>query len=110
SLTGIENAFTGFQEYTGGLQQAATDLATFNDGLSNNLDEFQALFESMKDVTDGFSEGTSALNNNFASLFSYFKKMDAKQERMANAFEHTHEKMKETSNAQMDTLSQFEES
>src|SRR5699024_9276693 len=110
SLTGIENAFAGFQEYTAGLQQSAKDLAAFNDGLSSNLGEFQELFHHMKDVTDGFGESTTKLNNNFDSLFSYFKKMDGKNERMVKAFEHTYERVKEVSEAQMDSLNHFEES
>src|SRR5699024_10626253 len=81
SLQNIEHAFVGFQAYTDGLQQSAKDLAAFNDGLSHNLEEFQALFEHMKEVTDGFSEGTTKLNNHFSALFSYFKKIDAKNER-----------------------------
>ncbi|MFD1360069.1 MotA/TolQ/ExbB proton channel family protein [Lentibacillus salinarum] len=110
SLSGIENAFAGFQEYTSGLQQSAKDLAAFNDGLSSNLEKFQELFDHMKDVTDGFGESTKKLNNNFDSLFSYFKKMDSKHERMAKAFENTYERVKDTSEAQMDTLNRFEES
>lgn len=110
SLTGIEHAFSGFQEYTTGLQQSAKDLAEFNDGLSGNLQEFQELFQHMKDVTDGFGESTTKLNNNFDSLFSYFKKMDGKNERMAKAFESTYERVKDVSEAQMDTLNHFEKS
>ncbi|MFB4168299.1 MotA/TolQ/ExbB proton channel family protein [Virgibacillus sp. JSM 102003] len=110
SLTGIEKAFSGFQEYTSGLQQSAKDLAKFNEGLSCNLAEFQELFHHMKEVTDGFGESTKKLNDNFDSLFSYFKRMDGKNERMAKAFENTYEKVKEVSTAQMDTLNQFEES
>lgn len=60
SLTGIENAFAGFQEYTTGLQQSAKDLAAFNVGLSSNLEEFQELFHHMKEVTDGFGESTKS--------------------------------------------------
>ncbi|RYG72393.1 hypothetical protein EU245_10430 [Lentibacillus lipolyticus] len=110
SLTGIENAFAGFQEYTSGLQQSAKDLAAFNDGLSSNLEEFQELFQQMKDVTDGFGDSTKKLNNNFDSLFSYFKKADSQQERMAKAFENTYERVKDVSEAQMDTLNRFEAS
>ncbi|MFD2759767.1 MotA/TolQ/ExbB proton channel family protein [Lentibacillus juripiscarius] len=110
SLTGIENAFAGFQEYTTGLQQSAKDLAAFNVGLSSNLEEFQELFHHMKEVTDGFGESTKKLNNNFDSLFSYFKKLDSKHERMAKAFENTYERVKEVSETQMDTLNRFEES
>ncbi|SFA83648.1 MotA/TolQ/ExbB proton channel family protein [Lentibacillus halodurans] len=110
SLTEIEHAFSGFQEYTSGLQQSAKDLTAFNDGLSSNLEKFQELFHHMKDVTDGFGESTSRLNNNFDSLFSYFKKMDGKNERMAKAFENTYERIKEVSEAHMDTLNHFEES
>lgn len=110
SLQGIESAFTGFQEYTTGLQQSAKDLAAFNEGLSDNLGEFQELFRSMKEVTDGFGEGTTKLNKNFDSLFSYFKKMDGRNEQMTQAFENTYEKVKEVSNTQLETLNQFEDS
>ncbi|WP_324223715.1 MotA/TolQ/ExbB proton channel family protein [Lentibacillus sp.] len=110
SLSGIEHAFAGFQEYTTGLQQSAKDLVAFNDGLSSNLQEFQELFDHMKEVTDGFGESTTKLNNNFESLFSYFKKMDGKNERMVKAFENTYERVKDVSQAQMDTLNHFGES
>lgn len=108
SLQGIESSFTGFKEYTAGLQQSAKDLAAFNEGLAVNLEEFQTLFEHMKQVTDGFSEGTANLNKNFDSLFSYFKKTDAKNERMVIGFENTLEKVKELSDTQIQTLDQFE--
>ncbi|WP_042224734.1 MotA/TolQ/ExbB proton channel family protein [Oceanobacillus manasiensis] len=110
SLQGIEASFTGFKEYTAGLQQSAKDLAAFNDGLSENLEEFKGLFQQMKDVTNGFSEGTNNLNKNFDSLFSYFKKMDSKNDRMVKAFESTFEKMKEASDSQLKTLQHFESS
>ncbi|SFD44122.1 MotA/TolQ/ExbB proton channel family protein [Lentibacillus persicus] len=110
SLTGIENAFSGFQDYTSSLQQSAEDLAAFNDGLSRNLGTFQELFNHMKDVTDGFGESTAKLNDNFASLFSHFKKMDGKNERMAKAFENTYDRVKEVSETQIESLNQFGES
>ncbi|WP_163970269.1 MotA/TolQ/ExbB proton channel family protein [Oceanobacillus halotolerans] len=110
SLGKIEKAFQGFQEYTSGLQQSAADLAKFNEGLTKNLQEFQELFHNMEEVTDGFGEATEKLNNNFSSLFSYFKKMDGKNERMAKAFENTYERVKEVSTTQMDTLHEFQES
>lgn len=110
SLQSIVNAFAGFQEYTTGLQQSAKDLAIFNEGLSHNLDEFQELFQQMKVVTDGFGEGTSQLNKNFGSLFTYFKKTDRKNERMADAFEQTTQKAQEVSQVQIDSLHQFGES
>ena len=110
SLGSIERAFDGFQEYTMGLQQSAKDLAVFNDGLSDNLKEFQVLFDQMKKVTAGFEEGTTRLNQNFESLFSYFKKIDARNDRMVKAFENTHEKVKEVSTTQIDTLHQFDDS
>lgn len=109
ALQGIVDSFAGFQEYTTGLQQSAKDLALFNEGLSNNLEDFQELFHQMKTVTDGFGEGTLALNKNFEALFSYFKKSDRKNERMATAFEGTYEKMEETAKAQTDTLLHFED-
>ncbi|SHG87664.1 MotA/TolQ/ExbB proton channel family protein [Ornithinibacillus halophilus] len=108
SLQGIEQAFEGFQAYTSGLQQSAKDLATFNEGLGHNLQEFQELFGSMQQVTDGFSEGTKRLNDNFDSLFMYFKKMDSRNERMVQGVEGTFDKMKEVSDIQMDTLKNFE--
>lgn len=110
SLQGIEAAFEGFQEYTTGLQQSAKDLALFNEGLTDNLQEFHQLFDLIKEVTNGFGEGTTNLNKNFDALFSYFKKMDGKNERMTKAFEQTYEKVKEVSTVQIDTLNQFEDS
>ena len=110
SLQSIEKAFHGFQEYTSGLEQSAKDLALFNEGLHENLQEFQELFQQMSAVTDGFAKGTANLNKNFDSLFSYFKKMDGRNERMAKAFEQTYEKINEASAAQLKTLSHFEES
>ncbi|ALX48471.1 MotA/TolQ/ExbB proton channel family protein [Lentibacillus amyloliquefaciens] len=110
SLIGIENAFSGFQDYTSSLQQSAEDLANFNDGLSNNLEQFQELFHHMKDVTDGFGESTTKLNNNFDSLFSHFKKMNGKNERLAKAFENTYERVREVTASQIDMLNHFEES
>ncbi|GIN74857.1 hypothetical protein J14TS2_53320 [Bacillus sp. J14TS2] len=110
SLQNMEKAFTGFQEYTTGLQQSAKDLAAFNEGLSNNLQDFQELFQQMKLITEGFREGTTELNKNFAALFAYFKKADRRNERLATAFEQTYEKMQETSNVQIQTLGRYGES
>src|SRR5690625_2307854 len=110
SLGEIVAAFAGFQEYTTGLQKSAEDLAQFNDGLSENLQDFQILFQSMSDVTDGFSEETTRLNDNFDSLFSYFKKMDGRNEQLAKRFEHIYEKVKEVAVTQIDTLHEFENS
>ncbi|WP_217585773.1 MotA/TolQ/ExbB proton channel family protein [Lentibacillus saliphilus] len=108
ALGEIVSAFSGFKEYTTGLQQSAKDLAQFNDGLTRNLEEFEALFQRMKEVTDGFSEGTKALNHNFASLFSYFKKTDAKNERMTQAFENIQDKAEDTAQVQKETLERFQ--
>lgn len=110
SLQNMEKAFTGFQEYTTGLQQSAKDLAAFNEGLSSNLQDFQELFQQMKLITEGFREGTTELNKNFAALFAYFKKADRRNERLATAFEQTYEKMQETSNVQIQTLGRYGES
>lgn len=110
SLQNMEKAFTGFQEYTTGLQQSARDLAAFNEGLSSNLQDFQELFQQMKMITEGFREGTTELNKNFTALFAYFKKADRRNERMATAFEQTYEKMKKTANVQIHTLAQYGES
>ncbi|TMN23207.1 MotA/TolQ/ExbB proton channel family protein [Lentibacillus cibarius] len=110
SLTGIEQAFAGFQEYTSGLQQSAKDLAAFNDGLASNLETFQELFAHMKEVTDGFGESTAKLNDNFDTLFVYFKKMDRNHEQMAQTMENTYERIKDVSETQANTLQQFEKS
>lgn len=110
SLQTIEASFTGFKDYTAGLEQSAKDLAIFNEGLSENLDHFQELFHQMKAVTVGFSEGTNELNKNFNSLFSYFKKSDRRHERLVDSFENTTNKMQEVSQAQIDNFQAFEES
>src|SRR5690625_5117944 len=97
SLNSIVDAFAGFKDYTEGLQKSAEDLGKFNDGLAKNLEDFHELFEQMKVVTDGFTEGTEQLNHNFASLFSYFEKVDRQNERMAQSFEYTYEKIQAVS-------------
>lgn len=109
SLNNMEQAFSGFQEYTDGLQQSAKDLAIFNDGLAENLDDFKELFNHMKQVTDGFGEGTAKLNKNFDSLFAYFKKNEQKNERMAQAFEKTYEKVNALTDSQIEAMGNFEE-
>ncbi|MEI3605080.1 MotA/TolQ/ExbB proton channel family protein [Pseudogracilibacillus sp. SE30717A] len=110
SLGSIVEAFSGFKDYTEGLQKSAEDLAKFNDGLAVNLDNFHELFAQMKVVTNGFAEGTAQLNTNFATLFSYFKKVDRKNERMAEAFERTYEKIQGVSTAQINSLQEFDTS
>src|SRR5690625_981223 len=110
SLQSIVESFHGFKDYTSGLQKSAEDLAKFNDGLSENLADFQELFQQMKVVTDGFGEGTAQLNENFASLFSYFQKIDRKNERIATVFEQTYEKIQDVSQAQVDSLQTFDAS
>lgn len=108
SLGNVERAFTGFKEYTTGLQKSAKDLALFNDGLSKNLTEFNTLFTQMKEVTEGFGEGTARLNENFASLFTYFQRAEEKHEKMVQAVEGTYEKMKDVSDTQLNSLHQIE--
>lgn len=108
SLQGIVQAFDGFKDYTAGLEQAATDLATFNDGLSQNLTEFQTLFLDMKDVTDGFSTGTSALNNNFDRMFTYFEQNDKRQERVMSRFEQTYDQIEQVQTAQLHSFTTFD--
>lgn len=110
SLKGIVDSFKSFKDYTSGLQQSAEDLAKFNDGLSNNLNEFHSLFDQMKVVTDGFGEGTAALNRNFDQLFIYFQQADARNERIATAFEKTNEKITDVSEAQINSLQLFDTS
>src|SRR5690625_5245395 len=110
SLQSIVDSFSGFKDYTAGLQQSAKDLAKFNDGLSENLEDFHELFQQMKTVTDGFSEGTTELNKNFATLFSYFQKVDRKNERITEVFEKTYEKIVAVSDSQMTSLQAFDAS
>lgn len=108
SLQGIIEAFSGFKNYTEGLQQSAKDLASFNDGLSENLTDFQSLFAEVRTVTDGFSKGTAELNKNFEHLFSFFQRADQHNEQVIELFENTHENIKETSAKQIESLETFE--
>src|SRR5699024_6584425 len=108
SLGSIVEAFTGFKDYTEGLQQSAKDLAAFNDGLSENLKDFHELFNQMSTVTNECKTGTNRLNKNFSSLFSYFENMDRKNERIAKSFEQTNDKIQETSDAQINSLQTFD--
>jgi|SRR5690625_640887 len=110
SLQSIEASFTGFKDYTAGLEQSAKDLAIFNDGLSDNLNHFQELFHQMKAVTDGFSEGTSELNKNFNSLFSYFKKSDRRHERLVDSFDQSFKRVQDVSQKQLDSFDAFDDS
>lgn len=110
SLQQLVDSFVGFKDYTAGLEQSAQDLAAFNDGLSSNLEHFQELFQQMKNVTDGFTEGTAALNKNFEALFSYFKKSDRRNERLVETFEHSLGKMQEVSQTQIDSFQAFDAS
>ena len=109
SLQSIVEHFSGFQDYTTGLQQSAEDLAKFNEGLSTNLQDFQVLFTNMTKVTNGFGDATKKLNKNFDQLFSYFKKTDERNERMAMTFENAYKRIEEALSAQIDTLNHFED-
>lgn len=109
SLHSIVQSFKGFQEYTVGLQQSAKDLAKFNERLTNNLKDFTVIFNSMKELTDGFDKGVTKLNKNFDQLFSYFYKMDQRNERMTSAFTETYKKVADLSNSQTETLHHFQE-
>lgn len=110
SLQGIVESFDGFKDYTAGLEQAATDLATFNDGLSENLTEFHTLFEQMKEVTDGFETGTTALNRNFNQLFMYMEQTEQRSERMMNTFEKTYDNIHQVQEAQLQSFATFDTS
>lgn len=110
ALQSIVTSFGGFKDYTSELQQSAKDLAAFNDGLANNLVGFQELFIDMKDVTDGFNEGTSVLNENFSALFTYFKQTDERNERIATIFEKTADQVEDVFKAQLKTSRLFDES
>lgn len=107
SLQGVVTAFDGFKEYTSGLEQSAKDLSLFNEGLSENLTEFNELFQQMKVVTDGFSDGTNALNKNFTQLFNYFTKADARNERIVTSFEKAVHHMENVTEKQMNSFTGF---
>lgn len=109
SLQGVVSAFDGFKDYTSGLKESARDLALFNEGLSNNLNEFQTLFHQMKEVTDGFGVGTKELNKNFGELFIFFKKADQKNERIINTFEKTSEQFESIAAKQLSSFTAFDE-
>lgn len=110
SIGQLTKSFIGFQDYTDGLQQSAKDLAKFNDGLSENLNDFTVLFKHMKEVTTGFDKGVTYLNKNFEQLFNYFSKMDQRNERMTNAFSETYKKIGELTTTQAETLNDFQQS
>lgn len=110
ALNSIVESFAGFKDYTEGLQQSAEDLASFNEGLSTNLQDFQALFQQMTMITDGFSKGTTQLNDNFSTLFSYFKEVDRKNERIAETFEQTHTTIQDVAETQKKSMQVFDES
>ncbi|GAE35171.1 MotA/TolQ/ExbB proton channel family protein [Halalkalibacter akibai] len=110
SLQSIVDSFSGFQEYTVGLQQSAKDLAKFNEGLSENLKDFTVIFDSVKEVTHGFEKGVTKLNKNFDQLFSYFYKMDQRNEKMTSAFTETYKKIDQLSNSQIETMNEFQQS
>src|SRR5690625_2036783 len=89
SLKEVVTSFTGFKDYTSGLQQSAKDLAIFNEGLSENLIQFQTLFQQMEKNTTAFQKGTDTMNENFASLINYFKGVDERNEYIASRLEQT---------------------
>lgn len=107
SLAGIIEAFSGFKHYTDGLIQAAKDLASFNEGLSKNLHQFQTLFTEMKTVTDGFEQSTRALNDNFAKLFTFIESAEQNQERSLTLFEQTYENISAANEDQTESIKQF---
>lgn len=110
SLQSIVNSFKGFQEYTVGLQQSAKDLAKFNEGLSQNLKEFAVIFQGVKELTDGFDKGVKNLNKNFDQLFTYFEKMDDRNQKMTSAFVETYKKVAELTTSQQETMNHFQQS
>lgn len=87
SLGGVVSAFDGFKDYTSGLKESARDLALFNEGLAENLTQFQMLFHDMKSVSEGFANGIETLNENFVTLFNFFKNNDHKNEQILASFE-----------------------
>src|SRR5699024_11845115 len=58
----------------------------------------------------GFSEGTNELNNNFNSLFSYFKKSDRRHERLVDSFDQSFKRVQDVSQKQLDSFEVFDDS
>lgn len=110
SLQSIVQAFGGFKDYTSELQQSAEDLAHFNEGLAKNLTEFQTLFQQMTEVTNGFASGTKQLNEQFETLFTYFKQSDVRNERLIKTFEHISDHTTKVQNAQIQSFTTFDTS
>src|SRR5699024_10027426 len=110
SLQSMVQAFGGFKDYTSELQQSAEDLAHFNEGLAKNLTEFQTLYQQMTEVTNGFASGTKQLNEQFETLFTYFKQNDTRNQRIIHTFEQTADKMNKVQNAQIQSFSTFDTS
>lgn len=110
SLQSIVNSFKGFQEYTVGLQQSARDLEKFNEGLSENLKQFSAIFHGVQELTEGFDQGVKKLNLNFGQLFTYFENMDQRNEKMRSAFTETYKKVAELTADQKETMNHFQQS
>lgn len=110
SLQSMVQAFGGFKDYTSELQQSAEDLARFNEGLAKNLTEFQTLFQQMTEVTNGFASGTKQLNEQFETLFTYFKQSDVRNERLIKTFEHISDHMTKVQNAQIQSFTTFDTS
>lgn len=102
SLQEVVSSFTGFKDYTTGLQQAAKDLAIFNEGLTENLKQFQTLFQQMEKNTSTFQKGTDTMNENFASLINYFKGTDERNEYIAGRLEQTFINVEKTLGSQED--------
>ncbi|HLS06811.1 MAG TPA: MotA/TolQ/ExbB proton channel family protein [Bacillota bacterium] len=100
SMNEIVSSFTGFKDYTSGLQQSAKDLAIFNEGLSENLIQFQTLFQQMEKNTTAFQKGTDTMNENFASLINYFKGVDERNEYIASRLEQTFVNVEKTTESQ----------
>lgn len=100
SLQEVVSSFTGFKDYTSGLERAAKDLATFNEGLTKNLIQFQTLFKQMEKNTKTFQQGTKTLNKNFNDLMTYFKGIDERNEYIITRLEQTFTNIEKTLNSQ----------
>jgi len=107
SMKEIDTSFTGFKDYTSGLQQAAEDLAIFNDGLTENLTQFQTLFQQMEKNTSTFQKGTDTMNENFASLINYFKGVDERNEYISGRLEQTFINVEKTTASQEEIAKQI---
>lgn len=109
SMGEVVNAFTGFKDYTAGLQQSAKDLALFNEGLTANLKHFQTIFNAMEKQTNEFQVGTDRLNENFTTIINYFQSADERHEYIAKRLERTFDHVEVAVENQRETTGEISE-